>query len=69
MTQLAMSISPYRYWEITTKCDPACLALADRHYSRQKVGTAQFTRPHGNGKGQDGYSNLSFNSLAQPYGR
>jgi len=31
-------------WRKTWKSDPAALALADRHYSRQKPGTKQFTQ-------------------------
>ncbi len=32
-------------WIVTNKGDQHCRALADRHYSRQKVGSPQFTRP------------------------
>ena len=31
-------------WRMTWKSDPAALAIADRHYSRQKPGTKQFTQ-------------------------
>lgn len=34
-----------RYWERTTKFDPITAALADRHYSRRKVGAPQFMPP------------------------
>lgn len=33
------------YWEQIPKADPRAVALADRHYTRQKPGTPQFTRP------------------------
>ena len=32
-------------WQQTTRDDPRCAALADRHYSRQKIGSAQFAPP------------------------
>ncbi|MFP7442507.1 hypothetical protein SFC50_02270 [Bacillus infantis] len=32
-------------WQTTKKTDAACVALADRHYSRLTVGASQFTRP------------------------
>lgn len=32
-------------WQIVNECDPAGRALADRHYSRQTIGAARFTRP------------------------
>lgn len=32
-------------WINTNKGDQECRALADRHYSRQKVGSRQFCRP------------------------
>lgn len=32
-------------WVITNKGDQDCRLLADRHYSRQKVGSPQFCRP------------------------
>lgn len=33
------------HWQRTKKTDPACVALADKHYSRVTVGASQFTRP------------------------
>jgi len=35
----------YGPWVVTHKTDQDCRLLADRHYSRQTVGAAQFTRP------------------------
>lgn len=32
-------------WIITNKGDQECRALADRHYSRQTIGSPQFCRP------------------------
>lgn len=32
-------------WHLSHRFDPRALALADRHYSRQKPGTPQFVRP------------------------
>ena len=32
-------------WHISHRFDPRAVALADRHYSRQKVGTPQFVAP------------------------
>ena len=32
-------------WLTTYRCDPTVRALADRHYSRQKAGSAQFIAP------------------------
>lgn len=32
-------------WELAHRADPRCVALADRHYSRQKPGTPQFVPP------------------------
>lgn len=32
-------------WQIAHRADPRCVALADRHYSRQKIGTPQFVPP------------------------
>jgi hypothetical protein len=34
-----------RFWEITTKGDPECALLADRHYSRRTIGSPQFMPP------------------------
>lgn len=33
------------HWLLTNKADTRCVALADRHYSRQTVGAPSFTRP------------------------
>lgn len=32
-------------WTLAHRADPRCVALADRHYSRQKPGTPQFVAP------------------------
>lgn len=32
-------------WTVVQKADPRCLELADRHYTRQRPGTKQWTRP------------------------
>lgn len=32
-------------WRQVEKCDPDCVRLADRHYSRRKVGSPQFMPP------------------------
>lgn len=32
-------------WLVTTKFDPRCAELADRHYSRRKIGSPQFMPP------------------------
>lgn len=32
-------------WQLADRADPRCVALADRHYSRQKIGTPQFVPP------------------------
>lgn len=40
-----MSDSP---WRRSDRFDPASVAFADRHYSRQKPGTPQFVRPCSN---------------------
>lgn len=32
-------------WELSHRADPPALALADRHYNRQKPGTPQFVPP------------------------
>lgn len=32
-------------WRLSWKADPVARALADRHYSRQKIGAAQFVPP------------------------
>lgn len=33
------------YWEVVSKCDPRARELADRHYSRQKVGSRELGPP------------------------
>ena len=46
MTQLCLNLyQKYGPWIITNKGDQDCRELADRHYSRQKVGSKQWTRP------------------------
>lgn len=37
-----MSESP---WRLSWRADPAAMALADRHYNRQKIGAPQFVPP------------------------
>lgn len=32
-------------WRLSDRADPAAVALADRHYNRQKVGSPQFVPP------------------------
>lgn len=32
-------------WTLAHRADPRCCALADRHYSRQKIGSPQFMPP------------------------
>lgn len=32
-------------WEMSHRADPRAVALADRHYSRQKIGSPQFVPP------------------------
>ena len=32
-------------WHLSHRADPRAVALADRHYSRQKPGTPQFVKP------------------------
>lgn len=32
-------------WRLAHRADPRCVALADRHYSRQKIGSPQFVPP------------------------
>lgn len=34
-----------KYWQRVTKFDPRACALADRHYSRRKIGSPQFMPP------------------------
>lgn len=36
---------PFAGWQIVGKCSPLLVALADRHYTRQKPGSHQCTRP------------------------
>lgn len=45
MTQLMLDIPQYGPWLITHKADHACRLLADRHYTRQTIGSPQFCRP------------------------
>ena len=33
------------HWRLSNRADPRAVALADRHYSRQKPGTSQFVAP------------------------
>jgi hypothetical protein len=33
------------YWRLSDRADPRAVAIADRHYNRQKVGTPQFVPP------------------------
>ena len=40
-----MSLSGERHWYRVERCHPAAVALADRHYSRQTVGAAEFMPP------------------------
>lgn len=32
-------------WHVSNRADPAAVAIADRHYNRQKLGTPQFVPP------------------------
>lgn len=32
-------------WRLSWRADPRALPLADRHYNRQKIGSAQFVPP------------------------
>lgn len=34
-------------WDLSNRGDPRCCAIADRHYSRQKIGSPQFMPPGG----------------------
>lgn len=45
MPQMMIDIPEYGPWIVTHKGDRACRLLADRHYSRQRVGALMFTRP------------------------
>lgn len=42
---LPLEDKDYGPWIRTHNCDPAGRALADKHYSRQTIGAARFTRP------------------------
>lgn len=35
----------FEFWEIVKKTDPRAVDIADRHYSRQKIGSPQFMPP------------------------
>ncbi|RXZ84444.1 hypothetical protein EBB07_00005 [Paenibacillaceae bacterium] len=45
MNQLMLNMPQYGPWMVTHKGDQSCRLLADRHYSRQTIGSPQFTRP------------------------
>lgn len=45
MNQIMLDLPQYGPWLLVTKGDDSCRRLADRHYSRQTVGSPQFTRP------------------------
>lgn len=45
MNQLMLDIPQYGHWMVTHKGDRTCRLLADRHYSRQTIGSPQFCRP------------------------
>ncbi|MCI3922445.1 hypothetical protein MO973_19620 [Paenibacillus sp. TRM 82003] len=45
MNQLMIDIPQYGPWMVTHKGDRSCRILADRHYSRQSIGSNQFCRP------------------------
>jgi hypothetical protein len=36
---------PELIWKLSNRADPVAVAIADRHYNRQKVGTPQFVPP------------------------
>jgi len=38
-------MSASQIWELSHRADPRAAALADRHYSRQKIGSPQFVPP------------------------
>lgn len=40
-----MTDSVYRHWQRSNRAAPAAVAIADRHYNRQSVGSAQFVPP------------------------
>lgn len=45
MLRASWRLSSIMLWEIAHRADRRCLELADRHYSRQKIGTPQFVPP------------------------
>ncbi|QNR65039.1 hypothetical protein IAQ67_13990 [Paenibacillus peoriae] len=45
MNQLMLDMPQYGPWLVTHKGDVSCRLLADRHYSRQTIGSPQFCRP------------------------
>ncbi|CAM4521976.1 hypothetical protein [Paenibacillus typhae] len=45
MNQIMLNLLQYGPWLVVTKGGDSCRRLADRHYSRQTVGSPQFTRP------------------------
>lgn len=45
LLQTMMELPEYGPWLVTHKGDRACRLLADRHYSRQTIGSPQFCRP------------------------
>jgi len=45
MPQIMLDIPQYGPWLLTHKGDRACRQLADRHYTRQTIGSPQFCRP------------------------
>jgi len=38
-------MSPATNWHLSHRADPPAVALADRHYNRQKIGSPQFVPP------------------------
>lgn len=45
MPQVMLDMPQYGPWICVPKGDRSCRLLADHHYSRQKIGSPQFTRP------------------------
>lgn len=45
MQQPMLDLPDYGPWLVTHKCDRSFRLLADRHYSRQRVGVPMFKRP------------------------
>ncbi|MEK3718931.1 hypothetical protein [Paenibacillus sp. FSL R7-0333] len=45
MNQIMLNLPQYGPWLVVPKGDDSCRRLADRHYSRQTIGSPQFTRP------------------------